>query len=307
MPIARLSALQPHTRRKRALPLACAVIGHNVEAAATEVAEKWCCRRARRGLGDAQRVCVRSLCAGGSGGDKLNRSTRGDRPPRAGCIGVRPAASSTPQRSVYLRCYGAPRRGRRCRRCSLRVRPALHVPCIVSRRRARAYSRWRQLSRRRLSVSPYLPQSGANLQSQTLPRAVQVVEPAGVVTGPRLEDARIVISGGRGLGAKENYDLVRRLADALGGMPGASRAIVDDGWAEPAQQVGLTGKIVAPDVYFAVGISGASQHLVGCANSRCIVAVNTDPQASIFKFAQYGIVDDGLEVLSALIEFSESN
>ena len=123
-------------------------------------------------------------------------------------------------------------------------------------------------------------------------------------TGPRLEDARVVVAGGRGLQDGENFPLIRELAVALGGMPGASRAIVDDGWASFEQQVGLTGKIVTPDVYFAVGISGASQHMAGCSNARCIVAVNTDPDAPIFTFADYGIVDDALDVLPALVRLA---
>lgn len=125
-------------------------------------------------------------------------------------------------------------------------------------------------------------------------------------SGPRLEDARIVVSGGRGLGNGANYSLVRQLAQALGGMAGASRAIVDLGWASPAQQVGLTGKIVAPDLYIAAGISGASQHMMGCSNARTIVAINTDPAAPIFKYAHYGIVGDALTLLPELIRLSEN-
>lgn len=119
--------------------------------------------------------------------------------------------------------------------------------------------------------------------------------------GPRLEDARIVVSGGRGLGDADNFELVRKLAGLMGGMPGASRAIVDDGWAEPSQQVGLTGALVAPNLYIAAGISGASQHMVGCSNARTIVAINTDPDAAIFNYARFGIVDDCRAVLAELI------
>jgi electron transfer flavoprotein alpha subunit len=126
---------------------------------------------------------------------------------------------------------------------------------------------------------------------------VRVVQPAAAATGPRLEDARVVVSGGRGIGDARNYQLISGLAEALGGMPGASRAIVDDGWATPEQQVGLTGKIVTPDLYVAMGISGASQHMAGCSNSRVLVAVNRDPEAPIFRYAHLGIVDDCLEIL----------
>jgi electron transfer flavoprotein alpha subunit len=120
-------------------------------------------------------------------------------------------------------------------------------------------------------------------------------------SGPRIEDADVIVAGGRGLGAKENYRLVEELAAALGGMAGASRPIVDDGWAEPARQVGLTGKITRPTLYVAAGISGASQHMVGCAAAKTLVAINRDPDAAIFRYARYGIVGDCLEILPALL------
>jgi electron transfer flavoprotein alpha subunit len=134
---------------------------------------------------------------------------------------------------------------------------------------------------------------------------VRVVEPPQAPEGPRLEDARVVVSGGRGLRDGENYGLIRELAAALGGMPGASRAIVDDSWATPAQQVGLTGKIVTPDLYVAAGISGASQHMAGCSNSRTIVAINTDGDAPIFRYAQFGIVGNCLDILPELIRLAK--
>lgn len=130
---------------------------------------------------------------------------------------------------------------------------------------------------------------------------VVIIEPALDVETSRIEDARVVVSGGRGLGESENFELIRTLALSLGGMPGASRAIVDDGWAIPSEQVGLTGAIVTPDVYVAAGISGASQHMAGCSNARVIVAINTDRDAPIFRYAHFGIVDDCLEVLPELI------
>ena len=118
--------------------------------------------------------------------------------------------------------------------------------------------------------------------------------------GPRIEEADILVAGGRGLGEKANYRLVQELADALGGMAAASRPIVDEGWAEPARQVGLTGKITRPSLYIAAGISGASQHMVGCAAAKTLVAINRDPDAAIFKYARFGIVGDCLEILPAL-------
>lgn len=132
-----------------------------------------------------------------------------------------------------------------------------------------------------------------------------VEERVGVVarseaTGPRIEEADIIVAGGRGLGAKENYRLIHELAEALGGMAAASRPIVDEGWAEPARQVGLTGKITRPQLYIAAGISGASQHMVGCAAAKTLVAINRDAEAAIFRYARFGIVGDCLEILPAL-------
>jgi electron transfer flavoprotein alpha subunit len=120
-------------------------------------------------------------------------------------------------------------------------------------------------------------------------------------SGPRLEDAEIIVAGGRGLGAPENYKLVEQLAEALGGMAGASRPIVDDGWVDSSRQVGLTGKITRPALYVAAGISGASQHMVGCAAAKTIVAINRDPDAAVFRYARFGIVGDCVEILPELI------
>jgi electron transfer flavoprotein alpha subunit len=128
---------------------------------------------------------------------------------------------------------------------------------------------------------------------------IQVLEEART-EGPRLEDAQIIVAGGRGLGAPENFKLVEELAQALGGMAGASRPIVDDKWADSSRQVGLTGKITRPVLYVAAGISGASQHMVGCSAAKTLVAINRDPDAAIFRYAKYGIVGDCLEILPEL-------
>ncbi|MBW2372551.1 MAG: electron transfer flavoprotein subunit alpha/FixB family protein [Deltaproteobacteria bacterium] len=119
--------------------------------------------------------------------------------------------------------------------------------------------------------------------------------------GPRLEEADIIVSGGRGLGSPENYKLIEQLAEAVGGLAGASRPIVDEGWVDSSRQVGLTGKITRPALYLAAGISGASQHMAGCSAAKTIVAINRDPDASIFRYCRYGLVGDCLEILPELI------
>ncbi len=120
--------------------------------------------------------------------------------------------------------------------------------------------------------------------------------------GIRLEDAAIVVSGGRGLGGPEGFKPLEELAGLLGAAVGASRAACDLGWYPPSQQVGLTGKTVSPDLYVAVAISGASQHWAGMAGSKNIVAINKDPDATMVKNARYAIVDDYKTTVPALIE-----
>ncbi|MCH2512549.1 MAG: electron transfer flavoprotein [Dehalococcoidia bacterium] len=118
--------------------------------------------------------------------------------------------------------------------------------------------------------------------------------------GIKLEDAHIVISGGRGLGGPEPFAQLEELAKIMGGTVGASRAAVDSGWVPSSYQVGLTGKTITPDLYIMVAISGASQHMAGCSGAKVIVAINKDAEANIFKEARYGVVGDWETVLPAL-------
>ena len=158
----------------------------------------------------------------------------------------------------------------------------------------------------RAGVGDALPEDAARkgeiVSMDTVPPSrVRVIERRREPTGAlRLEDARAIVAGGRGLNGAEGFNVLEPLAEALGGAVGASRVPCDLGWCSHAMQIGLTGKTVTPDLYIAVGISGASHHLAGCGNAKTIVAINTDADAAIFRDAKFGVVGDYAKVVPAL-------
>ncbi len=144
-------------------------------------------------------------------------------------------------------------------------------------------------------VEVQMPDAGRSSATIT-ERVVEAAE------GPQLAEAAVIVTGGRGIGAAESYELIEKAAAPLKAATGATRAIVDAGWVPYAKQVGQTGKTVKPDVYIAAGVSGAMQHLVGMKDSKIIIAINKDPDAPIFGVADLGVIGDVHKVLPKLIE-----
>jgi electron transfer flavoprotein alpha subunit len=160
------------------------------------------------------------------------------------------------------------------------------------------------------SMAPQAPQAGRLGQTIPLSLSFDPSRQKAKVTkreklpaeGMKLEEARVIVAGGGGVGGVEGFAMLKELAQGLGGAVGATRVPVDEKWVPLSQEIGQTGKIVSPELYIAVGISGAAQHITGILGSKCIVAINKDSDANIFKVANYGVVADYRQVLPTLIE-----
>ncbi len=142
-----------------------------------------------------------------------------------------------------------------------------------------------------------------DIKPESTPVRTKVIEKVSQIKeGIRLEDAAVIISGGRGIGSAEGFKQLEELAGLLKGVVGASRPPCDNGWVQDSAQIGLTGKIIAPELYFAIALSGSSQHISGCSGARNIIAINKDAEANIFSIARFGIVDDWKKVIPAFTE-----
>ena len=141
-------------------------------------------------------------------------------------------------------------------------------------------------------------------ESEISTKVIEVVK--GIKKEVPLESAKVIVTGGRGVGNSKGFDLVTKLAKKLGGEVGASRACVESGWIDQSHQVGQTGKTVRPKLYIACGISGQIQHIAGMAESECIVAINKNPEAPIFKIAHYGIVGDLYTIIPEMVKAIEN-
>ena len=158
-----------------------------------------------------------------------------------------------------------------------------------------------------ISASPCLPVEGEVIPfapdvEPSLIRGRLVERAKEEIAGIKLEDAEVVVCGGRGIGGREGFEKLEELARLLKGAVGATRPACEDGWAPALSQIGLTGKMVSPKLYLGVALSGSSQHLAGISGSKNIVAINKDPEANIFGVARYGVVGDYRKILGAFID-----